>query len=30
VRYWEGHINDLLEQVAAVDDPPHLGLKTDV
>jgi Ser/Thr protein kinase RdoA (MazF antagonist) len=24
VRYWEGHINDLLEQVAAVDDPPSL------
>ena len=26
VRYWEGHINDLLEQVAAVDDPPVLNL----
>jgi Ser/Thr protein kinase RdoA (MazF antagonist) len=25
VRYWEGHINDLLEQVAAVDDPPSLN-----
>jgi Ser/Thr protein kinase RdoA (MazF antagonist) len=25
VRYWEGHINDLLEQVAAVDDPPSLA-----
>jgi Ser/Thr protein kinase RdoA (MazF antagonist) len=24
VRYWEGHVNDLLEQVAAVDDPPSL------
>jgi Ser/Thr protein kinase RdoA (MazF antagonist) len=24
-RYWEGHINDLLEQVAAVDDPPLLS-----
>jgi Ser/Thr protein kinase RdoA (MazF antagonist) len=30
VRYWEGHINDLLEQVAAVDDPPALGFKADV
>jgi Ser/Thr protein kinase RdoA (MazF antagonist) len=26
VRYWEGHVNDLLEQVAAVDDPPALNL----
>jgi Ser/Thr protein kinase RdoA (MazF antagonist) len=25
MRYWEGHINDLLEQVAAVDDPPSLA-----
>jgi Ser/Thr protein kinase RdoA (MazF antagonist) len=25
VRYWEGHVNDLLEQVAAIDDPPVLG-----
>jgi Ser/Thr protein kinase RdoA (MazF antagonist) len=24
-RYWEGHVNDLLEQVAAVDDPPLLS-----
>jgi Ser/Thr protein kinase RdoA (MazF antagonist) len=24
MRYWEGHINDLLEQAAAVDDPPVL------
>lgn len=24
MRYWEGHINDLLEQAAAVDDPPLL------
>lgn len=24
VRYWEGHVNDLLEQVATVDDPPSL------
>jgi Ser/Thr protein kinase RdoA (MazF antagonist) len=24
-RYWEGHVNDLLEQVAAVDDPPLLA-----
>lgn len=24
MRYWEGHINDLLEQAAAVDDPPML------
>jgi Ser/Thr protein kinase RdoA (MazF antagonist) len=24
VRYWEGHVNDLLEQVAAIDDPPSL------
>jgi Ser/Thr protein kinase RdoA (MazF antagonist) len=30
VRFWEGHINDLLEQVAAVDDPPALGFKADV
>jgi Ser/Thr protein kinase RdoA (MazF antagonist) len=22
VRYWEDHVNDLLAQVAAVDDPP--------
>jgi Ser/Thr protein kinase RdoA (MazF antagonist) len=26
VRFWEGHINDLLEQVAAVDDPPSLSV----
>jgi len=25
-RYWEGHLNDLLEQVAAVDDPPLLSV----
>jgi Ser/Thr protein kinase RdoA (MazF antagonist) len=24
-RYWEGHVNDLLEQVAAIDDPPLLS-----
>jgi Ser/Thr protein kinase RdoA (MazF antagonist) len=24
-RYWEAHINDLLEQVAAIDDPPLLS-----
>lgn len=30
VRFWEGHINDLLEQVAAVDDPPAVGFKADV
>jgi Ser/Thr protein kinase RdoA (MazF antagonist) len=26
VRYWEGHVNDLLEQVAAIDDPPLLAV----
>lgn len=25
IRYWEDHVNDLLAQVAAVDDPPLLG-----
>ena len=30
VRFWEGHVNDLLEQVAAVDDPPALGFKAGV
>ena len=25
MRYWEAHINDLLEQVAAIDDPPLLS-----
>lgn len=24
-RYWEGHINDLLEQAATIDDPPLLA-----
>ncbi len=24
-RYWEGHINDLLEQAAAIDNPPLLS-----
>ncbi|MEP7244637.1 MAG: serine/threonine protein kinase [Gammaproteobacteria bacterium] len=24
-RFWEGHINDLLEQVASIDDPPLLS-----
>ncbi len=24
-RYWESHVNDLLEQVAAIDDPPLLS-----
>jgi hypothetical protein len=23
-RYWEGYLNDLLEQHAAIDDPPLL------
>lgn len=26
VRYWEGHVNDLLEQVAAIDDPPQIAV----
>jgi Ser/Thr protein kinase RdoA (MazF antagonist) len=25
IRYWEGHINDLLEQVSVIDDPPLLS-----
>ncbi len=23
-RYWEGHLRDLIEQIAAIDDPPIL------
>ena len=26
VRFWEGHINDLLEQAASIDDPPSVSV----